>query len=62
MGTEWKIFYGDVKIYHHQNAVIMRGKNNMQHSSVEDIVDGIVEIVKAHIPSNCYTCLRSPPL
>ena len=40
----------------------MRGKNNMQHNSVEDIVDGIVEIVKAHIPSNCYTCLRSPPL
>ena len=27
-----------------QNAVIMCGTNNIQHSSVEEIVDGIVEI------------------
>ena len=27
-----------------QNAVIMCGTNNIQHNSVEDIVDGIVEI------------------
>ena len=29
---------------HLQNAVIMCGTNNIQHNSVEDIVDGIVEI------------------
>ena len=30
---------------HLQNAVIMCGRNNIQHNSVEDIVDGIVKIV-----------------
>ena len=48
MGTEWKIFYGDVKIYHHSQSPNCCHHvwhiNNIQNNSVEDIVDGIVEI------------------
>ena len=48
---------------HLQNAVIMCGTNNIQHNSVEDIVDGIVEIA---VSLRCRyhpiaICLWSPP-
>ena len=44
MGTEGKISYGDVRIYHHPLISRVLSSNNIQHNSVEDIVDGIVEI------------------
>ena len=45
---------------HLQNAVIMCGTNNIQYNSVEDIVDGIVEITlslrRKHHPIAMYIC------
>ena len=43
-----------------QNAVIMCGTNNIQHNSVEDIVDGIVEIAlslrRVYHPIAIFVC------
>ena len=45
---------------HLQNAVIMFGTNNIQHNSVEDTVDGIVEIAlslrRKHHPIAIFLC------